>query len=87
MSAALALAGLVLAAYLAFGFVCAAVLLLLAVLPERRRHPEITGIAPPGHPDLDVTLSDDERDELDGIAAGWDRTGLAIFESTEGEAS
>ena len=52
---------------------------------HRRRNRKVTGIAPPGHPDLDVTLSEDEVTALLGIERGL-RTGagLAILDGTEG---
>ena len=55
---------------------------------RRDRHRKVTGIAPPGHPDLDVTLSEDEVAALLGIETGLQArqdVGLAILDSLEGE--
>lgn len=59
--------------------------LLACALARHAASCQVTGIAPPGHPDLDVTLSGSELDRLDEmeteILAG---AGLAILDGEEG---
>ena len=55
---------------------------------HRDRRRKVTGIAPPGHIDLDVTLDEDEVTALLGIERGLRAgAGLAILDGTEGAQS
>jgi hypothetical protein len=64
--------------------------LFAVTLKARNRHMgrrrKMTGIAPDGHPDLDVTLSENETATLLGIETAL-RTGvgLAILDGSEGD--
>ena len=66
-----------------FTILCCTIAAFIVLRYQERRHErenQMTGIAPPWHPDLDAPLDPWEQDALDGIAANWD-TGLSILDS------